>query len=94
MTRLEEIKYEVNCAVLEAIDAKIAEFLPHFKQKTWVLDKHLPALLPAVERATEMAMREVYDLLPESMSYEPEFVEHTRQQLEDSLQRVKSLGHD
>lgn len=93
MTRLEEIKFEVNCAAFEAMDEKLRELLPAFgERRTWITDKLLPRLLPALEQATELALREVYDLMPESLDVEPEIVERTRQQLENSLQRVKALG--
>jgi hypothetical protein len=69
MTKLENIKFACNVAALRAIDETLTEEL-QIDRKVWIMDKHLPALLPAMERAVEAAMREVYDLMPEALSNE------------------------
>lgn len=95
MTRLEELKFAVNNAVLEAMDAKLTELLPELAsaigKRCWVTDKMLPRLLPYIEATVEAALREIYDLLPESLDVDPVFVAKTRQQLTDSLARVAAL---
>lgn len=92
MTQLDDIKFAVNCAVFEAIDEKLRELLPEFGGGIWVKDKHLPQIIPTLEHFTETLLREPYDLLPESLNVDPAFIERSRQQLNDSLARVKALG--
>jgi len=71
MTRLEEIKFRALLVVLDAIDTVLREEL-QINRKTWVLDKHLPDFLPALDRTIEAAMREVYDLMPEAIAQQIE----------------------
>ena len=92
MTRLEEIKYAAHLAALAAIDEVLASELGLFHGKPITIkDKHLPALLPALDRAIEAAMREVYDLMPESLDVAPEVIERTRQQMKDTLARLTTI---
>jgi hypothetical protein len=79
-TKLEEVLFEVNCAVFRAIDETLNDQLG-MTRKTWIMDKHLPNLIPAIEAATKAAMREVYDLMPESLDVSPEFIAKTKAQL-------------
>lgn len=65
MTKLDDLKYEVNVAVLEAIDAVLVE---RFGKLAMVKDDDLPSILPAVERLTETRLRAVYDHLPEMLN--------------------------
>lgn len=90
MTRLEEIKFACHCAAMEAIDAKLTEELG-INRKCWVLDKHLPALLPAIDRAIEAAMREVYDLMPESLDVHPADAKRAQEQMAQSLANIAAL---
>ena len=81
MTQLEDIKFACHIAALRAIDETLNTELS-MDRNCWILDKHLPALLPAIDRAIEAAMREVYDLMPESLNVDPAFVELTKKQLD------------
>lgn len=65
MTKLDDLKYEVNVAVLEAIDAVLVE---RFGKEAMVKDDDLPSILPAVERLTETRLRAVYSHLPEMLN--------------------------
>jgi hypothetical protein len=69
MNRLDDILHEVNCAVFRAIDKTLNDELG-IERKVWIMDKHLPRLIPAIEAATKAAMREVYDLMPEALKNE------------------------
>jgi hypothetical protein len=71
VNRLEKILFEVNCAVFNAIDKTLNNELG-MDRECWILDKNLPTLIPAIEAATKTAMREVYDLMPESLANELE----------------------
>ncbi len=82
-TRLDDILFEVNCAVFRAIDTTLNDQLG-MERKCWILDKHLPNLIPAIEAATKAAMREVYELMPESLDVAPEVVAKTKAQLKAS----------
>lgn len=90
-TRLEDIKFGVNCAVFEAVDEKLRELIPEFENRLWVQDKHLPRIIPALEAFVETVMREAYDLMPESMNVDPAFVARSRLQMEHSRARVAQV---
>lgn len=68
MTKLDDLKYEVNTAVLEAIDAILVE---RYGKVATVKDADLPSILPHVERLVETRLRAVYDYLPEALSATP-----------------------
>ncbi len=62
---LEQILFEVHCAAFEAIDQAISENLEieYIPGKVWILDKHLPDLIPALDKAVKDALSEVYELV-------------------------------
>lgn len=92
-TRLEEIKYNIHLAVLSAMDEVLAEELGLFHGKPIAIkDKHLPKLLPALDFAIESAMREVYDLLPESINVAPEDIAKSKAQMAQSLANLAALS--
>ena len=84
MTELENLKYEIHLAVLETIDQILVE---RFGAKAKATDADLPKFLPALDAQIERQMRHVYDLLPESINYTPEFIAATRSQLEQARAR-------
>jgi hypothetical protein len=57
MTReqLEELQYHCHVAALHAIDKVLSQHLGW--RVTWIKDEDLPALLPALDRAIEAALR-------------------------------------
>lgn len=65
MTSLDELKYEVNVAVLEAIDAAL---FPFIGKAGAVKDEDLPDFLPHVERLIEKRLRAFYEYLPETLN--------------------------
>jgi hypothetical protein len=54
---IDDLLFEVNCAVFRAIDATLNEQLG-MNRKTWIQNQHLPRLIPAIESATQAAMRD------------------------------------
>lgn len=86
MTRLDEILFRVNCAVFEAIDATLNDELG-MDRKCWILDKHLPDLIPTLEAVTKTAMREAYDLMPETLDVTSEDAATARAQLAEAMKR-------
>lgn len=64
-TSLDELKYNVNVAVLEAIDAALFPFIGKAGQ---VKDEDLPDILPHIERLVEKRLRAFYEYLPESLN--------------------------
>lgn len=90
MTRLDDIKFACHCAALQAIDHTLNEQLD-MERAYWIQDTVLPDLLPAIDRAIEHAMRQVYDLMPESLNVTPADVERTRKQMAQSLAALEKL---
>ena len=54
----DEIQFEISCAVFRAIDDTLNQYLGT-SRRIWILDKHLPELIPAIERATRAALDEI-----------------------------------
>ena len=65
---LERILFEAQCATFIAIDNAISENL-ELPQKAWIKDKHLPDLIPAIDKAVKAALSEKYYLV-ETDNYE------------------------
>lgn len=92
MTKLDDIKFACHCAAFEAIDQVLESELGVFKGKpVRIMDKHLPALIPALDRAIEAAMREVYDLMPESLSVDDATIAKSKEQMARSLAKLAEL---
>jgi hypothetical protein len=88
VNRLEDLKYEVNCAVLKAIDDIL---IPRFGKECMVTDGDLPSILPHVERLTEKRLRAYYDLLPESLAQTPPTAEELAEFEELRKPKFRSL---
>jgi len=57
------ILFEAHCAAFDAIDDVINSNLNyHEEDKVWIKDKHLPDLIPALDRAIRAALSEVYEI--------------------------------
>jgi hypothetical protein len=67
MTKLDDLKYEINVAVLEAIDTALFPFLG---KAGAVKDEDLPDFLPHLERLVEKRLRAHYEFLPESLNHD------------------------
>ena len=66
MNALENLKYEVNCAVFDAIDSVLR---PRYGKRACVQDKDLRHIIPQIEQVTEDCLRRVYDNLPEALMH-------------------------
>lgn len=89
MTRLDDIKFACHVAAFKAIDDTLNEELD-MNRKVWILDAHLPALIPALDRAIEAAMREVYDLMPESLNVSPAAAARVQADMVRSLKAIEA----
>ncbi len=85
MTLLEDLQYAVNCAVLEAMDKVLVS---HFGPGAMVRDADLPKLFPGVKATTEVCLRNVHALLPETLDVSADTMVRTRRELDDTLIRL------
>jgi hypothetical protein len=58
---IDDLNYEVNLAVLKAMDETLTRLMPTAGRTVWVMDKHLPSLLPTVEAVTARVIKDAHN---------------------------------
>ena len=99
MTKLNDLQFAVNRAVLDAIDTTVKAWLiedgtmaPDQVQSGEVKDEDLPRLLPDIEAVTDTVLRRICEGLPEHLDVPEELRERTGRQLKESRRRVEALN--